>query len=431
MSRDVFISHSKRDKAIADSICEALEKSAISCWIAPRDVRLAQSFPGEIRRAIQQSKVMLLILTERSNASENVFREVQLATKSTIPILPLRIEDVPLNDNLEYYLSAPQWLDAFGETQSNYMPRLEQAIRELIGQSPVSDAAAAPAPVASSLKVTDPLPPVRSPKSGPIRWVPFLVLAALLFIAGATAHFALQECLETPLSKFIPDSLSTAIVLIFVAIAIAPYLAGQDIGPLKVPKISDKYVRELRIAGPIIVIVVLVVLFAPLNFVLQQECNPLRNGSAEDGDAGWTAAWWDGAAPGRMEVATDDAYNGKESFKLSTDHPQHLRWVQAVRLQRYTKYRLTAYVRTENVVAAPGQSIPYRGANIAAQQMNPKQGPTHSDGVLGTTGWHPISVIFSTQDAVDYEIQLQLGSYGSITTGTAWFDDVRLRIAWF
>lgn len=267
-------------------------------------------------------------------------------------------------------------------------------------------------------------------KSAPIRWIPFVLLAALLFIAGATAHFVLQECLETPLSKFIPDSLSTAIVLIFVAIAVAPYLAGQDIGPLKVPKVSDKYVRELRIAGPIVVIVVLVVLFVPLNVVLQQECDPLRNGSAEDGDASWTATSWVGAASGQMEIATDDAHNGKKSFKLSTDHPQHLRWVQAVRLQRYTKYRLTAYVRTENVVAAPGQSLPDRGANIAAQQMNPKQGPTHSDGVLGTTGWHLISVTFSTQDAVDYEIQLQLGAYGSIAMGTAWFDDVRLRKAW-
>src|SRR6266481_290563 len=93
-------------------------------------------------------------------------------------------------------------------------------------------------------------------KSAPIRWIPFVLLASLLFIAGATAHFVLQECLETPLSKFIPDSLSTAIVLIFVAIAVAPYLAGQDIGPLKVPKVSDKYVREMRIAGPIVVIVV-------------------------------------------------------------------------------------------------------------------------------------------------------------------------------
>src|SRR5262249_12136135 len=151
--------------------------------------------------------------------------------------------------------------------------------------------------------------------------VPFVLLAAILLIAGATAHFALQECLETPLSKFIPDSLSTAIVLIFVAIAVAPYLARQNIGPLKVPNVSDKVVRELRIAGPIIVIVVLVVLFAPLNFVLQQECNPLRNGAAEDGGTGWAARWWVGPgvrapAPSQLEIATDDAHNGKKSFKL-------------------------------------------------------------------------------------------------------------------
>lgn len=34
MARDVFISHSAHDKAVADAICAALEEAAIRCWVA-------------------------------------------------------------------------------------------------------------------------------------------------------------------------------------------------------------------------------------------------------------------------------------------------------------------------------------------------------------------------------------------------------------
>ncbi len=82
MAHDVFLSHSAQNREVADAVCAALEKAAVRCWVAPRDVRPGRSFPGEITRAIQQSKVMLLIFSSHSNNSEQVLREVQLATES-------------------------------------------------------------------------------------------------------------------------------------------------------------------------------------------------------------------------------------------------------------------------------------------------------------------------------------------------------------
>src|ERR1700749_4802786 len=105
MARDVFISHSAQDKKVSETICSALEQSGIRCWIAPRDVRPGKSFPGEITRAIQQCKVMLLIFSRHSNSSEQVLREVQLAVDGHLPIVRLRIADVPLSDDLRYFLS--------------------------------------------------------------------------------------------------------------------------------------------------------------------------------------------------------------------------------------------------------------------------------------------------------------------------------------
>ena len=101
MARDVFISHSARDKAVADAVCAALEAAATSCWVAPRDVRPGRSFAGEITRAIRQSKVMVLIFSGHSNSSEQVLREVQLAVNCHLPIVRFRIEDVTLTDDFQ------------------------------------------------------------------------------------------------------------------------------------------------------------------------------------------------------------------------------------------------------------------------------------------------------------------------------------------
>ena len=79
MAHDVFISHSTKDKAVSDATCAALENGGIRCWVAPRDVQAGRSFAGEITRAIQESKIMVLIFSAHSNNSEQVLREVQLA----------------------------------------------------------------------------------------------------------------------------------------------------------------------------------------------------------------------------------------------------------------------------------------------------------------------------------------------------------------
>jgi hypothetical protein len=134
-AKRLAISHSAQNREVADTVCAALEKAVIRCWVAPRDVRPGRSFPGEITRAIQQSKVMLLIFSGHSNNSEQVLREVQLATDSRLPIIRFRIEDVALTDDLRYFLSTPHWLDALTPPLSKHIARLELAIKELIGQS--------------------------------------------------------------------------------------------------------------------------------------------------------------------------------------------------------------------------------------------------------------------------------------------------------
>lgn len=134
MAHDVFISHSSRDKPVSDAVCAALENAGIRCWVAPRDVQPGRSFAGEITRAIQESKAMVLIFSANSNNSSQVLREVQLAVDSQLHILQFRIEEVLLNDDLKYYLSTPHWLDAMSRPLENHLGRLASSLKTLLGK---------------------------------------------------------------------------------------------------------------------------------------------------------------------------------------------------------------------------------------------------------------------------------------------------------
>ena len=58
---DVFISHSSKDKVIADKMCEALEEKGLKCWIAPRDITPGTEWAVAISDAIATIKVMVVI----------------------------------------------------------------------------------------------------------------------------------------------------------------------------------------------------------------------------------------------------------------------------------------------------------------------------------------------------------------------------------
>ena len=174
MAHDVFISHSTRDKAVSDAICAALESDGLRCWVAPRDVQPGRSFAGEITRAIQESKAMVLVFSANSNNSEQVLREVQLAVNAHLHIIQFRIEDVGLNDDLRYYLSTPHWLDALTPPLEKHLSSLTIAVQKLLH----------PAKVESSETVAEALPkaPVSPRSKGQSgRWLVLGAAAALVF----------------------------------------------------------------------------------------------------------------------------------------------------------------------------------------------------------------------------------------------------------
>lgn len=118
MNYDVFISYSSKDYETVKKIVAKLESNNIDCWIAPRNIKAGEKFASAIVNGITKSCVVLLIFSERANTSEHIENEIDLAFGKSKIIIPFRIEDVPMKDELKYYVSKTQWIDGFPDFES-------------------------------------------------------------------------------------------------------------------------------------------------------------------------------------------------------------------------------------------------------------------------------------------------------------------------
>jgi hypothetical protein len=154
MAHDVFISYASSDKAVADAVCAQLESvHRIRCWIAPRDVTPGASWAQSIIEALDDSKVMVLIFSSKANASMQIEREVERAVHKGINIIPLRIEDTLPTKTLEYFISAPHWLDAMSAPLERHIAKLAASVKALLAKQtparPLEGAAALSTPEAA------------------------------------------------------------------------------------------------------------------------------------------------------------------------------------------------------------------------------------------------------------------------------------------
>src|SRR5215469_12668971 len=139
MSADVFISHSNKDKTIAEAICHRLEANSIRCWIAPRDIQFGSDWTEGITQGISSCKVFVLVFSDSANTSDHVRREVAKAFSLGLAVIPFRTEDVAPNRSLSYFLETVHWLDAFPSPTETYFGTLADQIKRLLEQPAIAN----------------------------------------------------------------------------------------------------------------------------------------------------------------------------------------------------------------------------------------------------------------------------------------------------
>ncbi|MCS7303562.1 MAG: hypothetical protein NZ602_00435 [Thermoguttaceae bacterium] len=145
--------------------------------------------------------------------------------------------------------------------------------------------------------------------------------------------------------------------------------------------------------------------------------NLIRNPSMElergGRPAGWKPVTWQGK--GNL-VYAEMGRTGKRSLLIESAEGADMAWQIVVPVEPRGIYRLSGWIKTENVVAKNG-----RGALLNIHNLQ----PTATAALTGTQDWTRVEVTFEVGDQDTLQINCLFGGWG-LATGKAWFDDLEL-----
>jgi hypothetical protein len=131
----VFVSYAPQDAAVANAVVENIEQLGIKCWISPRDVTPGSRHADAAVRAIDATKVLVLVLSEHAVASPHVGREVERVASKRRRIIGLRTDSAPLTRSFEYFLSDSQWIHVAALGLPAALRKLTQSVEQRLAPS--------------------------------------------------------------------------------------------------------------------------------------------------------------------------------------------------------------------------------------------------------------------------------------------------------
>lgn len=132
--RDIFISyHTNSSADIVHKLSLALEGAGLSCWFAPRDC--SNEYASTIVHAIKSSKMLLLVLNDKSNESKHCLNEINIAFNQGISILPIRISEVNLSDDMYYYIGRIHIMNGGVPPELLKIQEIIERCRQILGKN--------------------------------------------------------------------------------------------------------------------------------------------------------------------------------------------------------------------------------------------------------------------------------------------------------
>ncbi|MBP8128491.1 MAG: alpha-L-arabinofuranosidase [Candidatus Hydrogenedentes bacterium] len=145
----------------------------------------------------------------------------------------------------------------------------------------------------------------------------------------------------------------------------------------------------------------------------------IKNASFEeeggDGPAGWTTQTWGGKADFTFE---EGGRGGGHCVAVASEDGADAAWCVTAGIEPWSQYRLTGWVKTQNVTTQNG-----RGALLNLHNMQPLQ----TGAVTGTHDWTRVELVFDSEENEEVQINCLLGGWGT-ASGKAWFDDLDLAL---
>ena len=136
-NKDVFISYKAEEFDDANWVKCTLENNGISCWMAPASIPGGSSYASEIPQAIRNCKVFVLLLSEKSQLSKWVPRELDQAINENKIVMPFMLENCALKDDFNFYLTNVQRYAAY-ESKANAIEKMIKEINSVLGTKAIT-----------------------------------------------------------------------------------------------------------------------------------------------------------------------------------------------------------------------------------------------------------------------------------------------------
>lgn len=143
----------------------------------------------------------------------------------------------------------------------------------------------------------------------------------------------------------------------------------------------------------------------------------IDNGAFEFSQDGMPTAWSTTTWAGNAEFTYADAGRVGKCVAISSAEGTDAAWVSTVPVEPWARYRLSAWIKTENVTPVDG-----KGALLNLHNLP----PTRTRAISGTADWLQVWTEFETDDLEEIQINCLFGGWGQ-AMGQAWFDDITLE----
>lgn len=108
LNQYVFISYSTKNQEHAEAIRYLLKQEGIQTWMAPYNIPAGKKYAGVINDAIENCSCVLLMLSEYSQESIWVGKEIERAVTYRKPIVSMHLDESQLSSDFKLYLSDRQ-----------------------------------------------------------------------------------------------------------------------------------------------------------------------------------------------------------------------------------------------------------------------------------------------------------------------------------
>lgn len=201
MEYDIFVSYSRKDSAVVQSVVDRLKAEGYCCWMDVTGIESSDEFKRVLVEAIRHSKVVLFFSSANSNNTEWIVKEINIAVQMKKPIIPVRLDDAPYDDSILFDLSGLDYIPCQDTTMNvSANDKLMRAVVKHCGIVPKGEIHSCDSTAALSPKFDSDRVGVKRTK---IKWLCALSLLASLLtcmlIPLVSRHFGFE--IETTGSK--------------------------------------------------------------------------------------------------------------------------------------------------------------------------------------------------------------------------------------